>query len=36
MPLQALLAFIEVTKADPHWLLTGEGRKHATAGTSGL
>ena len=25
IPAQAILRFIEVTNADPHWLLTGEG-----------
>jgi hypothetical protein len=27
IPGHILLAFIEVTKVDPHWLLTGEGEK---------
>ena len=25
IPAQTILRFIEVTNADPHWLLTGEG-----------
>ena len=25
IPAQVILRFIEVTEADPHWLLTGEG-----------
>ena len=27
MPAQSLLRFIEVTRTEPRWLLTGEGRK---------
>jgi hypothetical protein len=27
MPAQSILRFIEVTRTNPHWLLTGEGRK---------
>jgi hypothetical protein len=27
MPAEVLLAFIEVTGADPHWLLTGHGSR---------
>jgi hypothetical protein len=27
IPAQIILRFIEVTRADPHWLLTGEGDK---------
>jgi hypothetical protein len=27
MPAQSILRFIEVTRANPHWLLTGEGQK---------
>lgn len=30
IPAEAILRFIEVTDADPHWLLTGEGRKYAS------
>lgn len=30
MPAQSLLRFIEVTRTDPHWLLTGQGRKFAS------
>jgi hypothetical protein len=28
IPAQAILRFMEVTNADPHWLLTGEGDKY--------
>ncbi len=28
IPAQAILRFLEVTNADPHWLLTGEGVKY--------
>jgi hypothetical protein len=28
IPAQAILRFIEVTHAHPHWLLTGEGEKY--------
>ncbi len=28
IPAQVILRFIEVTGADPHWLLTGEGEKY--------
>lgn len=28
IPAQAILRFMEVTNADPHWLLTGEGEKY--------
>jgi DNA-binding transcriptional regulator YiaG len=28
IPAQAILRFIEVTNAHPHWLLTGEGEKY--------
>jgi hypothetical protein len=30
MPADVMLAFIELTGADPHWLLTGEGERTAT------
>ena len=30
IPAHAILRFIEVTNADPHWLLTGEGRPYRT------
>ena len=30
MPAQSILRFIEVTQTNPHWLLTGEGRKFAS------
>ncbi len=28
IPAQAILRFIEVTNAHPHWLLTGQGEKY--------
>jgi hypothetical protein len=28
IPSQMLLQFIELTDADPHWLLTGDGRRY--------
>ena len=28
IPAHSILRFIEVTEADPHWLLTGEGEKY--------
>jgi hypothetical protein len=28
MPGQVMLRFIQLTGADPHWLLTGQGRKY--------
>lgn len=28
IPAQVILRFIEVTRADPHWLLTGEGQPY--------
>ena len=28
IPAELILRFIEITGADPHWLLTGEGRKY--------
>ncbi len=28
IPAQAILQFIEITNADPHWLLTGEGEPY--------
>lgn len=28
MPAQVILRFIEVTRAHPHWLLTGEGSRY--------
>ncbi|WP_435007902.1 hypothetical protein P12x_005166 [Tundrisphaera lichenicola] len=31
IPAQAILRFLEVTNADPHWLLTGAGDKYRTA-----
>lgn len=31
IPAQVILQFIEVTRADPHWLLTGEGRAYFDA-----
>jgi hypothetical protein len=34
MPARVLLGFIEVTHADPHWLLTGEGAKYREAVTA--
>ena len=27
IPAETILRFLELTRADPHWLLTGEGRK---------
>ena len=30
IPAQAILRFMEVTDADPHWLLTGEGAKYVS------
>jgi hypothetical protein len=30
IPAQMILRFIEITDADPHWLLTGEGQKYAS------
>lgn len=30
MPAQSILRFIEVTRTNPHWLLTGEGQKFAS------
>ena len=32
MPAEVLLVFLEVTGADPHWLLTGEGERLAASG----
>jgi len=32
VPAQTVLRFIEVTAADPHWLLTGEGSKFQNRG----
>ena len=32
IPAQSILRFIEVTDADPHWLLTGEGEKYLSRG----
>jgi hypothetical protein len=32
IPAHSLLRFIEVTDADPHWLLTGEGQKYLSRG----
>jgi len=31
IPAQVILGFIELTAADPHWLLTGEGERYMTA-----
>lgn len=31
IPAQVILKFIDVTGADPHWLLTGEGAKYLAA-----
>jgi hypothetical protein len=28
MPAQVILRFIHITAAEPHWLLTGEGRRY--------
>jgi hypothetical protein len=28
IPAQVILQFIEITRADPHWLLTGEGQRY--------
>lgn len=30
IPAEAILRFIEVTDAEPHWLLTGKGRKYVS------
>ncbi len=30
IPAQVILAFIEITGADPHWLLTGEGERYTS------
>lgn len=35
MPAHSILRFIEVTKTNPHWLLTGEGRKFVPRRDSG-
>jgi hypothetical protein len=32
IPAASILKFIELTRANPHWLLTGQGDKYATAG----
>ena len=32
IPAQTILRFIEVTDAEPHWLLTGEGDKYKSRG----
>jgi DNA-binding transcriptional regulator YiaG len=32
IPAQAILRFIEVTNAHPHWLLTGEGDRYLDRG----
>jgi hypothetical protein len=34
IPAQSILRFIEVTRAHPHWLLTGEGDKYVSHGLS--
>lgn len=30
IPAHSILRFLEVTMAEPHWLLTGEGQKYRT------
>jgi hypothetical protein len=35
MPADVLLHFLDVTGADPHWLLTGEGERLTTSRLSG-
>ena len=30
IPAQVILAFIEVTGTDPHWLLTGQGERYTS------
>lgn len=32
IPAPTILRFIEVTDADPHWLLTGEGERYRSRG----
>ena len=32
IPAQVILRFIEFTRTDPHWLLTGEGEKYLSRG----
>ncbi len=34
IPAQTILRFIEVTNADPHWLLTGQGSHYRASGTA--
>ena len=34
IPAPTILRFIEVTDADPHWLLTGEGDRYQSRGRS--
>ena len=34
IPAQAILRFIEVTKANPHWLLTGQGEHYSASDQS--
>lgn len=34
IPATSILRFIELTKADPHWLLTGRGQKYTTSRAS--
>jgi hypothetical protein len=36
MPAQSILRFIEVTRTNPHWLLTGEGQKFLSRRDSAL
>lgn len=31
IPAETILRFIEITNADPHWLLTGEGPPYRTS-----
>lgn len=32
IPAQVILKFIEVTRSDPHWLLSGEGERFLVSG----
>jgi DNA-binding transcriptional regulator YiaG len=36
IPAQAILRFIEVTRAHPHWLLTGEGEHYLFSNGAGI
>jgi DNA-binding transcriptional regulator YiaG len=36
IPAQAILRFIEVTRAHPHWLLTGEGARYLLSDGPGI